>query len=84
MKNTPKEIYLQIGTDRDLVDDFKELHEVTWSEDRINKSDIKFILADVVGQNEQLVCDCQKYHTYFGEDDKPRCKNCNKRSWLAR
>jgi hypothetical protein len=41
-------------------------------------------LSNVVGQSEQLVCDCQKYHTYFGEDDKPRCKNCNKRSWLAR
>lgn len=48
MKNIPQEIYLQIGTERDLVEDFKELREVTWSEDRINKSDINFVLADVV------------------------------------
>ena len=41
-------------------------------------------LLRVVGRSEQLPCDCQKYPTYFGEDGKPRCKNCNKRSWLAR
>ncbi len=78
MKNTPKEIYLQIGTDRDLVDDFKELHEVTWSEDRINKSDIKFILADVVGQNEQLECDVCYQPTNNKEDGEGNryCNSC--------
>ena len=41
-------------------------------------------LANVVGQSEQLPCDCSKYPTYFDNDSKPRCKNCNERSWLAR
>ena len=41
-------------------------------------------IANVVGRGEQLPCDCSKYPTYFDEEQKPRCKNCNERSWLAR
>ena len=41
-------------------------------------------LADVVGKSEQLFCDCNKHPTYFDKENKPRCKKCNKRSWLAR
>ena len=41
-------------------------------------------LVAVVGQSEQLLCDCSKHATYFDEEQKPKCKNCNKKSWLAR
>jgi hypothetical protein len=43
IKNAPKRIYLQVGdipTD-DL--DFKDLHEVTWCEDKINDNDLCYI-----------------------------------------
>jgi len=43
MKNLPKKIYLQIGEGN--IGDFKELSEVTWCEDRINKSDIEYRLT---------------------------------------
>ncbi len=29
-------------------------------------------------------CFCNKHPTYFDKENKPRCKKCNKRSWLAR
>ena len=41
-------------------------------------------IANVVWQSEQLPCDCSKHATYFDEKEKPRCKNCNQESWLAR
>lgn len=41
-------------------------------------------ISNVSGQSEQLPCDCDKYTTYFDDEDKPRCKNCHRRSWLAR
>ena len=46
MKNIPKEIYLNIGDAIDLTHckDFKELHEVTWSESPINDTCIKFVI----------------------------------------
>ena len=42
MKNIPKRIYLQIDPENEKPEDFKELGEVTWCEDRINKSDIEY------------------------------------------
>jgi hypothetical protein len=41
-------------------------------------------IDDVIEQSEELNCDCNKYSTYFDKNNKPRCKNCQKRSWLAR
>jgi len=41
MKNTPKKIYLQV---EDVPDDFNDLSEVTWCQDRINKNDIEYVL----------------------------------------
>lgn len=46
MKNQPNKIHLNIGTDG--VEDFKELREVTWSEDRINDSDLEFISVSFI------------------------------------
>ena len=45
MKNVPKKIYLQVsGTEDALNDDFNKLEGITWSDERINKSDIEFEL----------------------------------------
>ena len=44
MKNIPKKIFLQVG---DLEDDnveFSELSDVTWSAERVFKTDIAYIL----------------------------------------
>ena len=44
MKNIPKRIFLNLGDIQDLgVKDFKELSDVTWSEDRVFDSDIEYI-----------------------------------------
>ena len=52
MKNVPIEIYIQLGIDgkftkKELQEmNFKDFAEVTWCQDRINKTDIKYILAN--------------------------------------
>jgi len=46
MKNIPKKIYLQIDEDGDTPENFNELHEVTWCKERINHSDLVFILNE--------------------------------------
>lgn len=40
--NIPKTIYLQTGTEDA---DFNDLHEVSWSKDKINQSDIEYWLS---------------------------------------
>ena len=50
MKNIPKKIYLQIDSENceyfKELEDFKELDEVTWCDERINKTDIEFELIN--------------------------------------
>ena len=46
MKNLPKKIYLQVDPDGEMPDDFKELAEVTWCSERINKSVIEYVLNE--------------------------------------
>lgn len=46
MENTPKIVYLQINPD---AKDFKELSDVTWCEDEINKSDLAYVNIDLFG-----------------------------------
>lgn len=43
MKNLPKVIYLQIDPNREFPKDFNELDGITWSKERINKTDIEYI-----------------------------------------
>ena len=45
MKNVPKKIYLQIGEDADLEEDFNELsnEDITWCKDKINDNDIEYV-----------------------------------------
>jgi len=42
MKNLPKEIYLQI--EPEMPEDFNELYGVTWCNEKINKTDIRYII----------------------------------------
>ena len=44
MNNPPKRIFLHVGDLEDSNIDFAELHDVTWSADRIYKNDIEYIL----------------------------------------
>lgn len=48
MKNLPKKIYLNIGDGVPDDTDFCDLSEVTWSEERINDSDIEYVIAKEV------------------------------------
>ena len=56
MKNIPKVIYLQVFEDGESCDDFNELVSgaVSWCSDRINKSDIRYVLDKKV-YNERLI-----------------------------
>ena len=42
MKNLPERIYLNIGDEVPSDSDFRELSEVTWSEERVFDNDIAF------------------------------------------
>ena len=42
MKNIPKRIYLQVDGYNEKPEDFKDLREVTWCENKINKTDIEY------------------------------------------
>ena len=55
MKNIPNKIYLQIGEKTDLlyVEDFKELNEMTWCEDRINDTDIVYYRKKKNAKNQK-------------------------------
>src|SRR5690606_22429946 len=49
MKNQPEKIYLNIGSDNmcfdhDTDNDFNDLIEVTWSEDKIHESDLCYVM----------------------------------------
>jgi hypothetical protein len=45
IKNAPKRIYLQVGDIPTDDVDFKDLHEVSWCEDKINDNDLCYIRA---------------------------------------
>lgn len=48
MKNVPERIYLNIGDGVPDDVDFRDLSEVTWSEERINDNDIEYVIAKEV------------------------------------
>jgi len=55
MKNIPDKIYLVIDTGGNKVKDFKELHDVSWCSDRINKEDIPFFRKGKGYNDEDMV-----------------------------
>jgi len=56
MKNIPKKIYLQIGEDAELAEDFSELSEedIAWSTDRIFDNDIEYSRSGWIPCKERL------------------------------
>lgn len=49
MKNIPDRIYLNLGLEEDSTDiDFKELYDVTWSEDKIDADDIEYVRKEPI------------------------------------
>lgn len=54
MKNIPKQIFLQVDPECENTEDFNDLYEVSWCSERINNSDIKFLLSDVVFSEAEL------------------------------
>lgn len=48
MKNLPKRIYLNIGDGVPDDTDFRDLEEVTWSEERVFDNDIEFVIGKEV------------------------------------
>lgn len=43
MKNIPDKIYLNLGDECPYNADFRNLSEVTWSEDKVNDNDIEYV-----------------------------------------
>lgn len=56
MKNIPKKIYLQVGSDCDHDVDFNKLVGVTHCSERVNKNDIEYVLADSLKWNKVEDC----------------------------
>jgi hypothetical protein len=54
MKNIPKIIYLQIGENGEIPEDFKDCCEVTWCVDKINDTDIEYSLIEKSKQHENI------------------------------
>jgi hypothetical protein len=50
IKNSPEKIYLVVGESCDEKDtnNFKDLHGVSWCDERIYDGDIEYIRADLV------------------------------------
>lgn len=48
MKNVPLKIYLDLGQEPDEEDDFKDLEEVTWSEDNATNNGLLYYYAPAV------------------------------------
>ena len=48
MKNIPEKIYLQVDPENENPNDFNDLHEVTWCQDKINDNDIEYIRKDKI------------------------------------
>ena len=45
MKNIPEKMYLQIGEDADLEEDFNDLslEDITWCRDKVFDNDIEYV-----------------------------------------
>lgn len=59
MKNIPQKIYLQIGEDVSIKEndsDFNDLAGVSWCADKINKTDIEYVLkSEETFTKEQMI-----------------------------
>ena len=66
--DAPRVIYLQVGPDYD-GEPFAELAEVSWCADRINKHDIKYVLASTVPTRDDGLEEAAKVADIFWSDE---------------
>lgn len=63
MKNIPNKIYLNLGTISETecndTEDFHELSEVTWCEDKVDEFDIEYVRSKWIDASEELPKDGQ-------------------------
>lgn len=62
LKNWPQRIYLQHSDEGDPLPDFNDLEDVTWCKDRIDASDVEYVLAPKHAQQEQPFTDKTNWH----------------------
>ena len=58
--DAPTTIYLQVCDDMDCKESFYDHPDVSWCEDQINDSDIKYIRSDIFNPNLDQIEDLQK------------------------
>lgn len=55
MKNLPDKIYLNLGDECPYNADFRNLSEVTWSENKVNDNDVEYVRkSEWISVNERL------------------------------
>ena len=71
MKNEPRVIFLNLGDEVTRHDDFKELCEVTWCDEKINDLDIKYThFNDLRGMLISISGELLRMRTHGFELDK--------------
>ena len=88
MKNIPKKIYLNLGLDDETAEDFKDLVGVSWADEKVNSSDIEYVLKEldsipyVIPKEKkiwQIVEDMKKHFNFNDEFTNvidELCKHC--------
>lgn len=66
--DAPKRIYLQHDPEN-TGEPFNAAHEVTWSADRINNTDIEYIRADIARSQIRQLTDQRDTAYGYGSDD---------------
>lgn len=84
MKNKPNKIYLVVGADGEC-EDFEELREVSWCEDRINDDDLAYLsVSSVFARIKELerIKEKIKYNPMASKAEyKAICKNIDPLIW---
>ena len=88
MKNTPKRIYLQVDPKNEKPEDFNELTEVTWCQDKIFDTDICYIRAGkkIDKKLDDILCcypKCFKLYNGFFTTRNSKIKNDWRMKWKS-
>lgn len=69
MKNIPDRIYLNLGSECPYNADFRNLSEVTWSEDKVSDNDIEYVRkSQWISVNERLPEEMQRVLVWIGDE----------------
>ena len=76
MKNIPKVIYLNF---EERGEDFKDHTQTTWSEEKINDNDIRFVLSDNSVIHSVSYCECtNRTDNWYDDNSRNWCFDCEK------